>query len=389
MPDDYHRFDVAVLGAGCAGLAAGVELSRVMGPNSTLLLVDSRSRYDNDRTWCGWGVERHGFEQVVAHVWPRCMVRYRGKEIALTPRRYRYRCIPGKAYYDLALTRLHHRAQLWLNEKVRSVSANSIEVVVQTSRRTFRARRVVDARWSMDSAKSPTGIVQEFLGQRVRTKTASFDPETVTLMDFDVPQDQGLHFCYVLPFSEHEALVEPTFMVRRSLPVEEYRLRIATYLGKRFGVRNFEVLAEERGCIPMTIPRPSRTDSNSRILIAGTSGGLIKGSSGYGFHAMQRHAKALAQAWAQDHWNRVPLPRSSAARLLDTVFVNFLRNYPERAPAAFFRLFERVDPDRLARFLSDAADLGDYAAVVRAVPVRPMLHQLAKLAINRRRERSP
>jgi lycopene beta-cyclase len=390
MADDHERFDVAVLGAGCAGLAAGVELIKVMGSDRSLLLVDSRSSYDNDRTWCGWGVERHGFERAVAHVWPRCIVRHRGKEISIAPRRYRYRCIPGQNYYDLALKMLRHRAKLVLNEKVRSVSENATDVVVRTSRRVFRTRLVVDARWSMDSVKPPPGgMVQEFLGQRIRTKTPTFDPETVTLMDFDVERGEGVHFCYMLPFSEREALVEPTFLVRQSLPAEEYRSRIAIYLGERFGTRNYEVLAEERGCIPMGIARPGRADCNSRIVIAGTSGGLIKASSGYGFHAMQRHAKALAKAWARDHWDAVPFPRSSAARLLDTVFANFLCDHPERAPEVLYRLFERVDPDRLARFLSDAAELGDYAAVVRAVPAQPMLRRLTQLAIDSRRERAP
>ena len=42
-----------------------------------------------------------------------------------------------------------------------------------------------------------------------------FDAETVTLMDFDVPQEQGLHFMYVLPFSANEALVDRlTFRLR-------------------------------------------------------------------------------------------------------------------------------------------------------------------------------
>ena len=31
-----------------------------------------------------------------------------------------------------------------------------------------------------------------------------FDKSTVTLMDFDVPQEKGLHFMYVLPFSKNE-----------------------------------------------------------------------------------------------------------------------------------------------------------------------------------------
>jgi lycopene beta-cyclase len=380
---DDERFDVAVLGAGCAGLAMGVEFIKVMGAGRRLLLVDSRSSYKNDRTWCSWGVKRHGFERAVAYIWPRCLVRYQGRTLVIAPRRYRYHCVPGKAYYDLSLERLRGRAELALSEEVRSVSEKGNDLLIRTSRRTFLAHRVVDARWDMDSETPPAGgLMQEFLGQKIRAEIPAFDPKTATLMDFDVPQDHGVHFCYVLPFSKREALVEPTLMGRRQLPAEEYRKRIAVYLDGRFGVRHYKVIAEESGRIPMGWPIPSRADRNARIVASGTKGGLIKASSGFGFHAIQQHAKALAEAWSRDHWGAHPFPRSRMSRLLDTIFLGSLRDNPRQAPSVFFRLFERVDADRLARFLSDAAKPVDYGAIMRAVPMVPMLRQLIKLPVS-------
>ena len=41
------------------------------------------------------------------------------------------------------------------------------------------------------------------------------------------------------------------------------------------------------------------------------------------------------------------------------------------------------------RIAEESDTLADYAAVVRAVPARPMLRQLAKLAIDGRKRRSP
>jgi lycopene beta-cyclase len=235
--------------------------------------------------------------------------------------------------------------------------------------------------------ETPTtnGLVQDFLGQRVRSQTPIFDPMTATLMDFDVLQDQGVNFCYVLPFSEREALVESTCLTRRRLSAESYRSRIAVYLDKRFGVRDFDVLAEESGCIPMGLNAQSEMDGYSRIVRTGTSAGLFKTSSGYGFHAIQRHADALARAWAGDRWDPVASPRTRVSRLLDTLFSDFLLDDPGKAPAVFFRLFECVAPDRLARFLSDAAKFRDYIDVIRAVPAGSMLHQLAKRTIKGKR----
>jgi lycopene beta-cyclase len=365
-----ERYDVAILGAGCAGLAAGTALVE-SGRVRRLILLDARSGYTNDRTWCSWSVEPHGFEAAVAHVWPRCLVRHAGREIIVEPRRYAYRCIPGLAYYDLAREKLAGRAELALGEPVEHVASAADTVHITTPRRTIRADRAIDARWNMDAAPTPPGgLIQDFLGQRIRTAGPVFDPTTATLMDFDVPQDtRGVHFCYVLPFSEREALVEPTFLGSARLPEAAFRERIRSYLRERHGVGEYEVLAEERGHIPMGLGQ--QATPHSRIQRAGTGGGLVKASSGYGFHAMQRHGSMLAAGGSA-------APRPALASRLDSLFVGFLRDEPALAPAAFFRLFERVDPDRLARFLSDAATPADYAAVLRAAPTAPMLRQVAR-----------
>ena len=58
---------------------------------------------------------------------------------------------------------------------------------------------------------------------------------------------------------------------------------------------------------------------------------------------------------------------------MDRLFLAFLRRHPERMPALFLRMFERVAPDVLVRFLSDRASLRDAAQVAAALPVLPML----------------
>lgn len=57
--------------------------------------------------------------------------------------------------------------------------------------------------------------------------------------------------------------------------------------------------------------------------------------------------------------------RSPRTTALDTIFLSYLRSCPERAPATFYRMFERVPAGVLARFLSDEGTLADDLTVMR------------------------
>ena len=53
----------------------------------------------------------------------------------------------------------------------------------------------------------PSGsVLQHFRGIEITTKEEKFDPNIAILMDFRVDQSKGMHFMYLLPYSETEAL---------------------------------------------------------------------------------------------------------------------------------------------------------------------------------------
>jgi hypothetical protein len=51
-------------------------------------------------------------------------------------------------------------------------------------------------------------LVQQFKGWEIDTAQSAFNPQLATFLDFRTPQERGTHFFYVLPSSEHHALVE-------------------------------------------------------------------------------------------------------------------------------------------------------------------------------------
>jgi lycopene beta-cyclase len=218
-----------------------------------------------------------------------------------------------------------------------------------------------------DDGKS-VQLLQHFRGRVVRSAEPVFEADTATLMDFDVSQAHGIHFIYVLPFDAHTALIESTFFTERPLPDDVYEAAIATWLARRGPGVDFQTVSHERGVIPMTTA-PFDAWPSPRIVRIGTAGGHVKPSSGYAFLAVQRFVRDFAprvvSALRDGGFPEPPAPRSQRTTALDTIFLSYLRSRPERAPGTFYRLFERVPPAVLARFLSDTGSLADDLTVMR------------------------
>jgi lycopene beta-cyclase len=209
------------------------------------------------------------------------------------------------------------------------------------------------------------------VGSWVETPTPCFDPAVVTLMDFDVPQHGGIHFFYVLPQSDRHALVEATFLSERPFAEATYLEAIERYLAERHGALRFRELDRERGVIPMCATRtPAR--ASRRVYRIGTAGGLVRPSTGYAFLAIQRWTAALAEGLLREELPAAPEPRPRITRILDSIFLSYLRRHPERGAGAFAALFARTPPDALVRFLTDRATPADRLAVMGALPAREL-----------------
>jgi lycopene beta-cyclase len=197
-------------------------------------------------------------------------------------------------------------------------------------------------------------------------------------MDFVESSPDGVHFLYVLPYDERTALVEDTWFSNQPGTVGSYEEAISAYLANRLDVVRYEVLRSETGAIPMD-PRPIPRSDSLRVIDVGTRGGAARPSTGYAFLAIQRHAAELAHrlaGWASNPSREPPKPPSYYSRrsaFLDRVFVSYLARTPERGPDLFLRMFERVRPDALARFLFDGGRPRDDLRVMAALPPAPLI----------------
>lgn len=369
--------DVIIAGAGLSGLSLAVALLDAGLPeDARVVLVDPRETLSGaDRTWCFFDLVPHAFESAITHRWSRWRVRNGAAEVLRSAPGIAYCTIPGERFYELALERLvaaGQRIELVLGVTVEHLEDRGAHVDVHTSAGVLRARLAMDSRPPSLTRAADDGndvnLLQHFRGRVVRSTEPVFEADTATLMDFDVSQADGIHFIYVLPFDAHTALVESTFFTERPLPDAVYEAAIDTWLARRRPGVVFQTISHESGVIPMTT-EPFDAWPSPRIVRIGTAGGHVKPSSGYAFLAVQRFVREFAprvvSALRVDGCAEPPAARSPRTIALDTIFLSYLRSRPERAPDTFYRLFERVPPAVLARFLSDTGTLADDLTVMR------------------------
>ncbi len=355
--------DIAILGGGCAGLSLAVALSHA-APHLRVHIIEERTRYVRDRTWCYWNTEPHPFQGCVSHSWSRWRVSADGRSVVRQSSRYRYEHIPADRFYEFAQECIEHSPlqTLTMGARVISVNGNRIE----TDQGSIRASRVFDSRPARVQLPEDA-LVQRFTGWHVRTASPCFDPATIDLMDFQPPGAAGRStFFYVLPFSATEALVEVTYLDSVSLPLADAESELKRRLGS-----DCEIIFRESACLPMHCFKPPAN-------AIGAYGGRVKPSSGYAFLRIQRQSQALAAALASG----APTPTRYEAGfygLLDRVFLEVLRNDLPNAPRYFVPLFERVPPDTLERFLSETGTLAGAIPIVRALPKRPFIEASLRL----------
>ena len=370
------KYDYAIVGAGCSGLSLAVELFHSVPQGSRIALIDPRRSYHMDRLWCFWNTQPHRFTGAVRHEWPRWKVRYNGKEVVHESSRFVYQYLPAETFYASALDEIesYSSADLLLGTKAGKIIETNDTATVVTDKGPINARLVFDGRNSPGLHVGSGHLLQHYTGQRVRVESPVFDPSTMTLMDFDIPQQGGISFIYVLPFSPTEALIEPTVFSMSPHETPVYTQMIQDYLQSRFSIANYEILFQEQGIIPMTTQKPRSNDAK-RIIPIGTAGGMVKGSTGYGFMAIQETSQRIAARVSGGSIGTLPEPRSELATILDQIFLSSLRRHPKAAPKVFFKLFKRVPPHHLIPFLSDKADLLDMAKVIFAMPKLPFIRE--------------
>jgi len=386
-----------ILGAGCAGLSLACALLDA-AVDEPILLVDRRTTFEHDRTWCFWSTSANlPFAWLASHGWPAwCLVGRDGRTEVHRSTRHPYLHLPADRFYAVALERLDRAAnvELRLGERVLEVHALAEGVRVRTSRGVIEGAVAYDAMGGGGplNRHRPAGAVelrQCFLGQEVEVERPVFDASTATLMDFRAfgaaAHGDVLRFMYVLPLGPTRALVEDTSLGRGTISPEARRSAIAAYLDTAWAAGAVQIHREERGALPMTTHR-FPVSRGSRVLAVGAAAGALRPSSGYAFVRLQRHVQAVARAVVD---GAAPPAWLGARRHhgLDALFLRALAADPPGFDQHLLALAGGVDARTFARFMTDASSVREDAAVVAAMARPGFMRAMVKGALGSRQPR--
>lgn len=341
-------YDVAIIGAGAAGLTLAHHMGKVNErrdrPLRTVLVEAPPGPHTPPaRTWCFWEPDGGPWDHLLAARWSDLTV--------IGPGGAEHRSSADPYVYKMLRSTdvdAHVRATAPEDLDQRELFVDAIEdgpehATVSAEapgggRERFTARWVFDSRPPAPVPAGRTHLLQHFRGWFVRVPTELFDPAAAVLMDMRPPQPRhGVAFGYVLPLSSREALVEYTEFGRAALTTAEYERALKDYCG-RVGLPDVEVVSAEQGVIPMTDARFA-TRGGERLFRVGTAGGATRPSTGYTFSGVNRQVAAIAEALTVDRVPVPPVPHRPRHLTMDAIMLRALDSGRVSGADFFTRLF--------------------------------------------------
>jgi lycopene beta-cyclase len=381
MIDQANQRELIILGGGCAGLSLAARLLQ-QRPEMALTVVEPRTRYEEDRTWCGWRIAPHFFSDCAVAQWHNWRIATPQRSLLLHSDKYPYEMVRASLVYEKACGLIHASpaAELLLGTSA-GTSADSISETAEDVRVTLadgsviRAPWVIDTRPAMRTLRHPW-LWQNFVGYVVHCDTpAAIANDTPALMDFQPPGESVAQFMYTIPFGEDHFLFECTRFsnVHGEEPLLEAAL--LRWLHQHIGPR-WQLERREAGSLPMAPPPPAPA---GRVIPAGTRGGSMRISTGYAFHRIQRWADLCAEAILR-HGRPVPPASDRILDTMDELFLRVLQQPSTSAADIFADLFESCPTDRLIRFLSGVPRASDLWPVASGLPWSKFLKEMPRLA---------
>ena len=375
-----ERYDIVIAGAGCAGLSFAWHLLEAGLDGRRVALVDRSFELTADKVWCFWGPETMPFADLADHRWESAVIHTDEVTLDESLEAEPYHCVRSERFREVVLSRLEAAPEVTLvAADIGEIGEDAHGAFVVTSQGTLRSDWVAQSvRYgSADAARTlDYPVRQHFGGLEIKTAEPVFDDERFTMMDFRVPQRDGVAFVYILPFAKDRALVEHTMFSSSPLPKEVHFEATEAYIQERLGV-DYVVERREAGSTPMDDRYPSQK-SSPRVFNLGTVGGQMKPSTGYAFARIQRHSQALAQGFVDTGRLAVTPPAPARFRFYDLLLLRILHESPRDGVGIFGSLFKQRGVPRVLRFLDERTSLREELALVWRLPWGPFLRGIPR-----------
>lgn len=370
------EYDYIIVGAGMAGLQlAKALLEDTFFKSKSILIIESHEVSVHDKTWCFWEKNSEKWNQFIYKKWSKTRFRSIGNNLEFELKPYTYKMIQSRRFSD----EIRSKIEFSKNIKLKFASVTSINKnTVVTKDGQYKCKHIFDSRipkeFKQDSKK--TLIHQHFKGYFIKTKHSVFNEKVFTIMDYSVKHDQTTSFTYILPFSEHEALIEYTFFSPETVDDPVYDKHLKNYITTILKVNDYEIVNIEKGNIPMT-DYPFHHHNNQYVTKIGTAGGWIKSSSGYGFKHSEKKIKIIVENLKKGLSPNHKL-FSKKHRWYDKIFLKVLFHNNHLGESIFTKFYKKNDIGLTFKFLDEETNFYDDFKIICSLISIPFIKALFK-----------
>ncbi len=369
IANEESHYDYVIVGGGLqAGLLA-LALNYHQ-PSANVLLIEKCERLFGNHTWSFHATDVPAAAQgwlasVSIRKWGAYAVKFPGFEKRIN---LGYETFSSAALAE-AINAVEKSGNLEIitGKTVRELTPTSIETDCGFS---VEAKVVLDCRGAEKISNQQVGF-QKFYGMEVELADRDWPDPLPTIMDATVEQTDGFRFFYVLPLTKRRVLVEDTFF--SNTPLHDHQSSatdIEKYLFDR-NLRNWTVLREESGCLPMPFGG-SLKPSSEFPLRGGFRGGWFHAATGYSFPLASRFADSVASASASD--TSAVIASLAKQNQFQANFSRFLNRLlfqlvtPEKRFLIFQRFYRSLTEQTIRRFYSHEFTKFDAARLLIGSP---------------------
>ena len=360
-------YDYVFIGMGASnGLMLLEFIKRGYHQTKRIAVIEPQQKNTNDKTYCFWSSPNEtivkDLSSIISHQYQ--FVQTNNNKVQ-SIQDQPYYCIKSIDFYNLLHATIAKHPIDKFDGQVASLSPlpDCIEIVFE--QQVITGAIVFDSRPPVftQEVHNQSYLLQSFFGYHIRLQEPSLHVDTFQMMNFDVDQSGYTQFVYNLPYAPNECLVELTRFGVDTINIDYAKKILDEKIKAQFG--SYEIVAEEEGCIPMTVlKQPASIDK--RIINMGARANLIKPTTGYGFKKMHAFAAAFE--------NPAQAPITKARFLFyDHLLLIILIRWPNLGKKIFTALFQNNTIQRIFSFLDEKSSVAEEVKIFASLPIIPFL----------------
>lgn len=350
---------ISVFGGGCAGYSLIKELSKINGIDINFYLGTDSVK---DNYWGFWKNKNDSFHFPIHAKWYKWKISDWNNEVDFESQDNPYCIVKRSEWYNFCKNEASSKSVKFIRENINENNG----IYYRKNREVIKSDYIFDCR---TKAFEDEVYKQQFKGFLIQVNESVFDSSVVNLMDFRCNQEDGIQFIYLLPFSSRLALIEPTTYSYSTKSNDFYLNTLKKYLLEIYNIKDFKILNEEKGIIPLAL---LPADNNTAISV-GVRGRANRPASGYTFYFIQLQVKKAFDCIIKrkDKFNLNI--HSLLIRFLDNVFLDVLKSNPKLAPKIFISFAKSFTGNELADFMTNRIKLKSLFQMIMNLPKLPFI----------------